>query len=346
MKQKPKGAERKQRDYQEELTIKFMLRIEEAISNAEKGLKWEKPWFTCDELPWNALTEDRYSGCNIVSLMSERWTDPRWMTFMQIGELGRKLNKKLYVRSGEKSSFVMKTIPVYERDEDGEIIKGFDGQPIPVCYKDGTPKLGFKWYAVFNAQQIAGGLDPYVKIEREVQPVQEVEILAKAMQQRTGLVIDHSARAKAMYQLGAHRIHMPDRELFDTDLDYAGCLLHELAHSTGPALNREMGGSFGSPSYAYEELVAELTASFMSVELGIKSDFSSHENSVAYMKSWLDMLKMDKYCLIKASGQASKAVSYQLDHLKAYTEGIAPKKAFVPQPEPEPINGIGYKLRM
>jgi len=64
------------------------------------------------------------------------------------------------------------------------------------------------------------------------------------------------------------------------------------------------------------------------------------------MKSWLDMLKMDKYCLIKASGQASKAVSYQLDHLKAYTEGIAPKKAFVPQPEPEPINGIGYKLKM
>jgi len=37
MKQKAKGAERKQRDYQEELTIKFMLRIEEAISNAEKA---------------------------------------------------------------------------------------------------------------------------------------------------------------------------------------------------------------------------------------------------------------------------------------------------------------------
>lgn len=345
MKQVKKGAERQQRDYQEELTIKFMLRIQEAISNAEKGLKWEKPWFTCDELPWNALTNDKYKGSNIVSLMSERWTDPRWMTYMQICELGRKLDKKLYVRAGEKSTFVVKTIPVYERDEEGEIIKGFDGQPIPVCHKDGSPKLGFKWYAVFNAQQIAGGLDPYVKIEREVQPIQEVESLAKAMQQRTGVVIEHSARARAMYQPGAHRIHMPDRELFDTDLDYAGCLLHELAHSTGPALNREMGGGFGSTSYAFEELVAELTASFLSVELGLKSDFSSHENSVAYMKSWLDMLKMDKLCLMKASAYASKAVTYQLDHLKAYTEGTAPKKVFVPQPEYESTNDIGYKLK-
>jgi len=318
MKQSKKGAERVQRDYQEELTIKFIIRIEEAISNAEMGLKWEKPWFTCEELPWNALTGDRYGGCNIVSLMSERWTDPRWLTYMQVGELGRKLGKKLYVRAGEKSTFVMKTIPVYERDEEGEVIKGFDGQPIPVCYKDGTPKLGFKWYAVFNAQQIEGGLDPYVKVEREVHPIEEVEQLAKAMQKRTGLVIEHSGRSKAFYQPSSHRIHMPDRELFDSDLEYAVCLLHELAHSTGSALNRDMEGGFGSTNYAFEELVAELTASFLAVELGLKSDFSSHENSVAYMKSWLAMLKMDKNCLIKASNKASKAVEYQLAHLKAY----------------------------
>ena len=345
MKTKARGAERQQRDYQEELTLKFMLRIEEAINNTEKGLKWEKPWFTCDELPWNALTEDKYSGCNIVSLMSERWTDPRWMTYMQIGELGRKLDKKLYVRAGEKSSFVMKTIPVYERDEEGEVIKGSDGQPIPVSYKNGTPKLGFKWYAVFNAQQLAGGLEPYMRVEREAHPVQEVENLALAMQEQTGLVIENSARARAMYQLEKHRIHMPDRELFGTDLDYAVCLLHELAHSTGPALNREMGGTFGSPSYAFEELVAELTASFLSVELGIKSDFSSHENSVAYMKSWLEMLKMDKNCLIKASNQASKAVSFQLAILKAYIENSVPKKKYLPQLELAPVIEIGHKLR-
>ena len=109
------ARERVQRNYQEEITIKFILRIEEAIANADMGLKWHKPFFSNNELPWNALTGDRYHGCNIVSLLTEDWTDPRWMTYMQMGELGRKLGRKLYVRRGETATYVMKTIPVYEK---------------------------------------------------------------------------------------------------------------------------------------------------------------------------------------------------------------------------------------
>lgn len=312
------GKERGQRDYQEELTLKFILRIEEALADSEKGLKWQKPFFTCQELPRNALTGDKYSGCNIVALLSEDWTDPRWMTFMQIGELGRKLGKKLYVAGGQRASFVMKTIPVYQKDEEGEVIKDSKGKPIPVCHKDGSPKIAFKWYAVFNAGQIAGGMDPYIKPERVVKPNEAVEQLAAALVDRTGLKITHSERGRAFYSKSSHTVHMPERHLFETDEGYADCLLHELTHSTGPALNRDMTGRFGEESYAFEELVAQLGSVFMAKELGVPYDMSAHENSAAYLKSWLSTLKMDKNFLMRASAQASESVKWQLDHLSKY----------------------------
>lgn len=319
------GEVKKQRDYQEELTIKFIVRIEEIIASSDNDLKWHKPFFSSSELPWNALTGEKYHGCNIVSLLSEKWTDPRWMTYMQMGELGRKLDKKLHVNRGETASFVMKTIPVYQKDEEGEVIKDFSGKPIPVCYKDGTPKLGYKWYAVFNAGQI-NGLDPYIQPSKAMQPTEEVELLSAALQERTGLTVVHSARSRAMYQVGQHRVHMPEKHLFESEQGYSDCLLHELGHSTGAALNRDMTGDFGSQKYAFEELVAELCSSFMNIEFGLKHDFSSHENSLAYLKSWLEILKMDKNCLIRASNQASKAADYQMEHLRKYTEENAAKK--------------------
>jgi antirestriction protein ArdC len=213
---------------------------------------------------------------------------------------------------------VMKTIPVYQKDEDGEVIKDSKGKPIPVNNKDGSPKIAFKWYAVFNAGQIAGGLDPYIKSERVVKPNEAVEQLAAALMARTGLKITHSERGRAFYSKSSHTVHMPERHLFETEEGYADCLLHELTHSTGPALNRDMTGRFGEESYAFEELVAQLGSVFMAKELGVPYDMSAHENSAAYLKSWLSTLKMDKNFLMRASAQASESVKLQLDHLSKY----------------------------
>ena len=55
--------------------------------------------------------------------------------------------------------------------------------------------------------------------------------------------------------------HTPD-EIYRGGMEYYSTMLHEMTHSTMTAdrLNREMGGKFGDPKYAKEELVAELTA--------------------------------------------------------------------------------------
>ena len=67
-------------------------------------------------------------------------------------------------------------------------------------------------------------------------------------------------------------------------MEYYSTMLHEMTHSTmtPERLNREMGGSFGDPKYAKEELVAELTAAMISHSMGFDSRIT--DNSAAYLE--------------------------------------------------------------
>ena len=69
--------------------------------------------------------------------------------------------------------------------------------------------------------------------------------------------------------------------------------------------------NFGSTTYSREELVAEIGASFLCAETGIINQVI--DNSVAYIKGWLQVLKDDKYFVFKASSEAQKAVRYILN---------------------------------
>ncbi len=68
--------------------------------------------------------------------------------------------------------------------------------------------------------------------------------------------------------------------------------------------------------------MAELTSSFMSVELGIPHNPSTHENQAAYLQSWLQALKNDKTMITKASNLASKATEYQMEHFNEYKKSL------------------------
>ncbi|MGD6771333.1 zincin-like metallopeptidase domain-containing protein, partial [Staphylococcus arlettae] len=80
--------------------------------------------------------------------------------------------------------------------------------------------------------------------------------------------VEHNDGGRAFYSVNQHKVSMPHKEKFVPGA-YYDTLLHELGHSTGPALGRDLSGSFGSAKYAFEELVAELSSVFMSAELGI-----------------------------------------------------------------------------
>src|SRR5690606_34996982 len=87
-------------------------------------------------------------------------------------------------------------------------------------------------------------------------------------------------------------------------------LLHEMGHWAGAKhrLNRDLSGRFGTHAYALEELVAELTASFLSADLGVAHD--PLENTAAYLENWLAVIKADKRAIITAAAKAQAVADY------------------------------------
>ena len=68
-----------------------------------------------------------------------------------------------------------------------------------------------------------------------------------------------------------------------------------------------MTGRFGTPEYAFEELVAELSAVFLCAEHGIDYDIEHH---ASYLGHWAELLEDDSNKFIKASTAANKVLEY------------------------------------
>jgi antirestriction protein ArdC len=86
-------------------------------------------------------------------------------------------------------------------------------------------------------------------------------------------------------------------------------------HATGhpKRLNRESiaeAAPFGSPIYAAEELVAEMSAAYLCAEAGISP--AVIENQAAYVAGWLKKLREDRKLVVHAAAQAQKATDYIL----------------------------------
>ncbi len=87
--------------------------------------------------------------------------------------------------------------------------------------------------------------------------------------------------------------------------------MHELTHWTKHPgrLNREFGRKvYGDEGYAKEELVAELGACFLAVDLGFEP--MPEEINAAYIQSRMSALQDDKRLIFSAVSHAQKAVEY------------------------------------
>lgn len=312
-----------EKTWQEKLTDKFIERIEEAISDNEKGLKWEKPFFSCNEWPVNGFTGEKYKGGNIVALFMEEKLDPRWFTFNQVKMLAEKTGQELFVKKGSEGVQIQKVVPVYQKDSNGDVLKTAEGNPIPVLDENGKPKIGFKYYWVFNGDSVEG-LEPYITPNLSVKPDEAVKILKDALAERTDLKFVEG-QGGAYYSPAQHLINMPPVHHFKSSELYNDTLLHEIGHSTGKALGRDMTGKFPDVAYSKEELIAELFSSYMSVELKVPHNPSSHENHAAYLKSWLKELQNDKNYLVTASSAASKATEHTMGHYQEYKQQLDEK---------------------
>lgn len=105
---------------------------------------------------------------------------------------------------------------------------------------------------------------------------------------------------------------MPLVEQFETRAAWAATLAHEAGHWTGHPnrLARSFGKRFGDQAYAFEELVAELTAALLGADLGLPN--AHLDDHAAYIGSWLAILKRDGRALLTAAAKAEEATGFLL----------------------------------
>lgn len=247
-------------------------------------------------MPRNAITGHRYSGINLLLL---GLTGGSWATFKQWQGKGCKVKK------GEKGTQIVffKPLKVEDRDTGEEI-------EIPML----------KAFYVFHNAQVEATDDKSQAFLDTLacKPANKAQSLADAEQwvANTGATIRHSERPSAFYSPMADYIHMPHAALFDDTKTstateaYYSTLLHELTHWTGhkSRCDRELKGKFGSPNYAFEELVAELGAAFQCALLGITPE--PREDHAQYLNSWVRCLKDEPKAIFKAAALAEKALKH------------------------------------
>jgi antirestriction protein ArdC len=260
------------------------------MEQLEKGkVPWRRPWGLAAQ-PRNFITKLRYRGINRLLLSFAPVSSPYWLTFKQIQRAEGTLKK------GTKG------FPVVYFDWKERTLDNNDTERYPVL----------RYYRVFNADHIEGIAFPQPEA-RAHQPIAECERILTAMPNSPHIqyLLPH-----AYYVPGKDYINMPPKELFRSDEGYYATLFHELSHSTGHSsrLNRlkpdEGDCRFGTPSYAREELIAEMSSAFLCATAGI--DNVTLENQSSYISGWLDVLRKDKRMVIAAAGQAQKAADYIL----------------------------------
>jgi len=287
----------------------------------------------------------------LMSVMSWKgYDDPRFMTFKQLEKWDAapaKGQKGYPIEYWDRMPFwkrkdleitlngaAAKVVDV-DKSQLVDVAKLADGQQVPVnalAVRSPEGKL-MSWFAaektldvyfsryavVFNVQQ-CNGIERFLAERplagRKMSDVELDETLEKVMQgmQKTGVSVRHEPRNRAYYSPALDTVVMPTREQFHDAAGYRSTLLHELGHATGheSRLNRTFGEEFGSPEYAREELVAELTSAFMMAETGIVRDDNQH---AAYIGSWLQVLKAPtgKHAIFEAAREAERAANYMLE---------------------------------
>lgn len=283
----------------------FQQITDSIAAQLEQGVRpWSQPW-TATQTDSRALPHNiagrSYRGANVFWLwligQQRGYETPCWLTYKQAEAAGGN------VRKGEKGSdvFFWKVGKVEDK-ETGEERKSFL----------------VRQYKVFNIAQTEG-----IELPAEPKPAERPEperiAAAEAMIAATGADIRHGG-GEAFYMPSLDRVQMPPREAFHNADGYYSTLFHEVGHWTGheSRLNRTFGKRFGDDAYAFEELVAELTAAFVCSSQGFAS--IERPDHAAYIGDWLNVLKGDKRAFVTAAAAAQRAADLILGKAKAEAE--------------------------
>lgn len=275
----------------------LQLIVDELLASFDETTgHWHPSWSNIGLLPHNATTGKNYRGINAVMLwagqLRQQFTSPGWATYLQWAEEGGQ------VRHGEHGTRIIKWVEV-TRDEPASLLAP-DGE---------RAKLVPRVYHVFNRAQVDG-------VDCEDHDEHVTADWWPGFETWLDAVPFISIIGPPCYVPALDVVQMPPTPSFTTPDEYVFTLAHELGHWTGHSsrLNRKRPERFaGIEAYAYEELVAEISAGLTSGWLQIPGTHV-REDHVRYVKGWLSSLRDDPRILL-AAAQAAQAAT---DHLVSY----------------------------
>jgi antirestriction protein ArdC len=292
------------------------------LAELEAGrLPWVQPWGTAAAkaplaMPKNAATGRGYSGINVLILwgavIEHGFPGQSWCTFHQALLLGG------HVRNGERGTTVVyadRFVPDDEKKRAQEA--GEDAQAIPFL----------KRFTVFNTAQCEDLPDNIAMAAPPpdhglIEPTVDALIKASGIDFRIG-------RNRAFYVPSHDYVMVPPPQAFFEPINWHRTALHECSHASGALhrLNRDLSGAFGTKKYAFEELVAEISAAFCCAALGIVPTVRHAD----YIGSWAEILREDNRGIVRAASQASKAADFLLgflpEHQNAASETSSERRA-------------------
>ena len=279
---------------QERLVLSLIELMQQGVA------PWRKPWdgsgggHHC-----NLISGHRYRGSNPILLtlaMHIRGSAlPFWCGYAEAKGLG------ISPRKGSKAAMILRP-QLHQQGE--ESADGAEGAA--------RSWVSYRPVAVFNAADLEGpGLAELIAARQEAAGLQarpEPERLAAAEAVLSAWPVPVSFGGdRAFYLPQVDRIQLPERASFQSAEAFYATWAHEQVHSTGHAsrLKRDLGGAFGKPRYAREELVAELGAVLLGDRLEIGSELQSH---AAYLEHWIALLQAEPQVLFQVLGEARQAV--------------------------------------
>ena len=347
-------AKKKMSEGLENALQKLVDRLVERMEDASQSLEWNKGWIQTGHgwgLPRN-ISGSPYMGMNafLLSLHAAEngYKMPIYMTHLQAKK------EKVHILPGSKS------VPVFKwgmniKDKEGKFVSEEDYRKMSEeQQKECTVFPYLKYFNEFNIDQtnykekypdkyeklLSNFVDPD-RNKADTNGMYNNEALNKVIEEKDGwicpIVLDPSKGAA--YSPGFNSIHIPPKEnyrlhegnaeeTFKDGQEYYSTALHEMAHSTGHESVLKRDGivkfdGFGSPSYAKEELVAELTAAMVSSTLGFDKRIT--ENSAAYLKGWAAALRKEPKYIISVMSDVNKASRIELEHIDKQRKALGQK---------------------
>ena len=269
----------------------------------ENKIPWRERWYS--DLNKNGVTNTEYRGVNqlILSYVAykEKYKDNRWLTYKQIKENNYKIT------NAKGKGVPIEFWSVYD-------IKNKIRLDFPTYEKiiEKTPerKKDFKVFCnttyVFNASLIEG-IKPNEKNNRNTIPT---NIYFKRLISKLHIEYIEEGN-KAYYIPSKDTIVLPPSSKFFDKYSYYATQLHELSHATGHSdrLNRNLNIQ-NKRDYAREELIAEISSSFLMQKLNVKVHEDDYNNHKSYIQSWILLLEDKPNELFKAVGEANKICDY------------------------------------